>query len=155
MARGMRRLGLLAAVVAIPLALWAVLPIASSGSPQGRAANLQDRIEAKRGAIEKKKGRERVLSSDIASYSHRIKTLQGDIDTLQARQARIEADLADKRAELERLQRRLREERERLQRLRARLLEARVTLATRLVEMYKADRPDMVTVVLEEVREAL
>jgi peptidoglycan DL-endopeptidase CwlO len=149
MARGMRRLGLLAVVVATPLALWAVLPIASSGSPQSRAAKLQDRIEAKRGAIEQKKGRERVLSSDIASYSRRIESLQGDIDTLQSRQARIEADLADKRAELERLQRRLREERERLQRLRARLAEARVTLAARLVEMYKADRPDMVTVVLE------
>jgi peptidoglycan DL-endopeptidase CwlO len=149
MARRMRRLALLAGVVAIPLVVWAVLPLSSSGSPQGRAARLQDKIEAKRGAIEHKKGRERVLSSDIAAYSSRIRALEGDIDVLRSRQARIEADLAAKRAELERLQARLRAERERLQRLRARLVEARTTLAGRLVAMYKADRPDVVTVVLE------
>jgi murein DD-endopeptidase MepM/ murein hydrolase activator NlpD len=149
MARRMRRLALLAGVVAVPLGLWAVLPLPSSGSPQGRAARLQDKIEAKRGAIEHKRGRERVLSSDIAAYSRRIRDLQGDIDGLQTRQARIEEDLAAKRAELERLQARLRAERERLQRLRARLAEARTALAGRLVALFKADRPDVVTVVLE------
>ena len=135
--------------MAIPLALWAVLPIASTGAPTSKASRLQGKIDAKRKAVDQKKGRERVLSSDIAGYSRRIDTLGGEIDTLQARQSRIEADLAGKRAELERLQRRLRAERERLQRLRARLVEARTALAARLVTMYKADRPDMVTVVLE------
>jgi murein DD-endopeptidase MepM/ murein hydrolase activator NlpD len=42
----------------------------------------------------------------------------------------------------------LRAERARLARLRARLLEARRTLSQRLVELYKADKPDVVTVVL-------
>jgi murein DD-endopeptidase MepM/ murein hydrolase activator NlpD len=44
---------------------------------------------------------------------------------------------------------RLRSERLRLARLRARLAEARTALAARLVEIYKADKPDVVTVVLE------
>ena len=43
----------------------------------------------------------------------------------------------------------LRRERLRLARLRARLAEARAALAKRLVELYKADQPDLVTVVLE------
>src|SRR5919205_714251 len=37
----------------------------------------------------------------------------------------------------------------RLARLRARLLQARRVLSQRLVEQYKSDRPDLVTVVLE------
>ena len=54
-----------------------------------------------------------------------------------------------KRAELARIQEDLRRERLRLARLRARLAEARTALSKRLVELYKADQPDLVTVVLE------
>ena len=48
MARRMRRLVVLAGVVAIPLALWAVLPIASTGAPTSKASRLQGKIDAKR-----------------------------------------------------------------------------------------------------------
>ena len=47
------------------------------------------------------------------------------------------------------MQRELRQERARLTRLRARLLVVRRALAARLVELYKADAPDAITVVLE------
>jgi murein DD-endopeptidase MepM/ murein hydrolase activator NlpD len=62
---------------------------------------------------------------------------------------RIEADLERKRAELDRLQALLREERIRLVKLRARLAQARAALSERLVELYKADEPDVVTVILD------
>ena len=61
----------------------------------------------------------------------------------------IQGDLDAKLAELARIQEDLRQERIRLARLRARLAEARVALADRLVQLYKADKPDVVTVVLE------
>ena len=96
-----------------------------------------------------KKGRERVLSSTVARYSKRIGSLQGDITVLQRKQIAIQGDLDAKRAELARIQEDLRQERIRLARLRARLAEARIALAGRLVELYKADKPDVVTVVLE------
>ena len=67
---------------------------------------------------------------------------------LQRKQFAIQTDLDAKRAELARIQEDLRQERIRLARLRARLAEARVALADRLVELYKADKPDVVTVVL-------
>ena len=60
----------------------------------------------------------------------------------------LQADLDRKRAELVQIQAELRDERARLARLRARLVVTRRALATRLVEMYKADRPDVLTVVL-------
>jgi peptidoglycan DL-endopeptidase CwlO len=143
MARRMSRLRLIAVVAALPFSLWLFVPVLSDGAP------LSSRIEEKREQIESKKGKERVLTTTIAGYTRRINALQGDITELQTRQVRIEADLENKRAELDRLQDLLREERIRLVRLRARLAEARAVLSERLVELYKADQPDVVTVILE------
>jgi peptidoglycan DL-endopeptidase CwlO len=134
---------LLVVVAAMPLALWLTVPVLSDGAP------LSTKIESKKRAIAEKKGRERVLTSTISAYTERINLLQGDITVLQARQTRIETDLANKRAELARVQDELRRERIRLARLRARLAEARAALSERLVELYKADEPDVVTVILE------
>jgi murein DD-endopeptidase MepM/ murein hydrolase activator NlpD len=145
MARRMPRLRLLALVAAMPLLLWLAVPVLSNGDP----GSLPEKIDSKRSQIQAKKGRERVLTTTISRYSARISTLQGDITALQARQARIQADLDAKLAELARVQDRLRRERIRLARLRARLAEARTVLSKRLVEIYKADRPDVVTVILE------
>jgi murein DD-endopeptidase MepM/ murein hydrolase activator NlpD len=147
MARRMgRRLSLLLVVAALPLALWSVLPLVSTGqSPQ----SLERKIDRKQAQIQWRRGRERVLTSDISAYTRRINGLQAEITTLQARQIRLQVNLDAKRAELARIQELLRQERARLARLRARLAEAKVALAERLVEIYKADTPDIVTVVLE------
>ena len=146
MARRMaRRLGLLLAVAALPLALWAALPLLSGAeSPQ----SIQHKIDAKRAQIEQRRGRERVLTSDISAATERISSLQGEITQLQTKQVKLESDLAAKRAELARIQEELRRERLKLARLRDRLARARVLLAKRLVDSYKNDEPDIVTVVL-------
>jgi murein DD-endopeptidase MepM/ murein hydrolase activator NlpD len=129
--------------VAMPLALWLALPVLSDGAP------LSSRIDEKRREIARKKHRERALTSTISGYSSRIDRLQGEITVLQTREVRIQADLDAKRAELARIQGELRRERIRLARLRARLAAAKDALADRLVEIYKADEPDVVTVILE------
>jgi murein DD-endopeptidase MepM/ murein hydrolase activator NlpD len=143
------RLRVLTAGAAAPLVLWAALPLGSQGAgPSARSAQLQSKIETLQGKIGRKKGTERVLSGDIATYSRRINRLQGRISSLQSRQVRVQADLDAKQAELERIQTDLRRERARLTRLRARLIVTRRALADRLVEIYQADKPDLVTVVL-------
>jgi peptidoglycan DL-endopeptidase CwlO len=139
------RLRLLIGVALLPLALFAFLPLVSSGQQK----NLGSKIERKKDQIAWRKGRERVLSSDVAGFTRKINSLQGDITVLQTKQVRLQASLDRKRAELARIQEDLRRERLRLQRLRARLAEARAALSKRLVELYKADQPDLVTVVLE------
>ena len=143
------RLGLLITVAVIPLALWAALPMLSDGSVQSQASSIGSKIERKKRLIDAKKGHERVLSSTITRYSQRIGSLQGDITVLERKQVAIQTDLDAKRAELSRIQEQLRQEKIRLARLRARLAEARIALANRLVELYKADKPDVITVVLE------
>ena len=137
------RLRVLLACLLAPLVLWAAVPMLSSGQQP-----LQERIEKAREKIGRKKGTERLLTSDIRAYTQRIRRLQGRIGGLQSRQATVEADLAAKRAELVQLQARLRAERARLVRLRARLRVTKRVLARRLGEMYKADRPDILSVVL-------
>ena len=82
------RLGLLFAVAVLPLVLWGLLPVLSDGSPQSRAASLGSKIDQKRKAIEQKKGRERVLSTTVTRYSHKIGALQCDITVLQRKQVR-------------------------------------------------------------------
>ncbi len=129
------RLRVLIACLLAPVVLWALLPLPSKGEP------LQQKIERKRAQVERKKGTERVLSTEIAGYTRKI-------NGLQARQARIQADLDAKTAELVRLQDDLRNERARLTRLRERLEVARRQLAVRLVEIYKADKPDALSVIL-------
>ena len=139
----MTRLRLLAAALATPLVLWLFVPVLSDGQSIGT------KIERKQSQIQEKKQQEGVLTSTIQGYSQRIGALQGDIDTLTTRQVRVETDLAAKREELQKLQDELRRERIRLTQLRARLAESRAVLSDRLVALYKADKPDVVTVILE------
>lgn len=137
----------LAAVVAVSV----VLPerSQSQSSPGARSATLGKKIGITRSKIAKRRGKERVLSTSIARYSRRIGRLQGEITVLERKENSIQTDLDAKRAELLRVQRLLRRERGRLARLKARLSESRRTLAKRVVELYKADSPDVVTVMLE------
>jgi len=100
------RLAIVVACAALPLALWAVLPLPSRGaqSPESRAASLKSRIDQTRTRLGRKRGTERVLTSDIATWSGRIAQVQGDITRLEHREARVQADLDAKRAELARIQ---------------------------------------------------
>jgi len=143
------RTRVLLASIALPLLLWAALPLSSSGqSKQRELSSLQSRIDAARGKIGAKKGTERVLTSEITGYTRRIDRLQGRITTLSTREQRIQADLDAKRAELESLRTKLRDERARLVRLRRRFVQTREQLRVRLIEIYKAGKPDLITVIL-------
>ena len=77
------RLCLLAlVVVAVPLVLWAVLPV---GSTAQTAGPIQNKINHKESQIGVKRRHERVLTSDISAYTHRIDRLEGSISRLATR----------------------------------------------------------------------
>jgi murein DD-endopeptidase MepM/ murein hydrolase activator NlpD len=144
------RIRLLIAGAALPLALWAALPLQSDGaSPQSRLNDIHKKIQSTQGRIGRRKGTERVLTTQIHAYNARIGTLEARIGRLERRQAQVQADLDRKQAELTKLQGQLRDERRRLVRLRKRLAEARAALAQRLRELYQTDVPDIVNVILD------
>ncbi len=143
------RLRVAIVAVLVPLVLWGLLPVRSEGSsPSGRLDHVQRKIDVARGKIGRRKGTERVLSTQIGAYSQRIGRLQGSIGNFERRQQVAESDLSAKRDELYRIQDDLRTQRRRLVRLKARLAQARAALAARLTELYQADAPDLVTVIL-------
>src|SRR3954453_15752226 len=146
LARMRLRLTLLVLVASLPFVLWSVLPVGSSAQDPGK---MQKKIDRNQSLIGGHKAKERVLTTDISRQTSKISSLESDITRLSARQQKLQTSLDDKRAELAGVQRKLREERARLTRLRARLLVVRRALAARLVELYKADAPDAITVVLE------
>jgi murein DD-endopeptidase MepM/ murein hydrolase activator NlpD len=135
-----RRFGV---VITLGLAAYVVLPM------PGLSAPLSQRIDKTRTLVNGKKYKEHVLSETIAGYNVRIRALQGDIHVLQSKQDRIQVTLDQKRAELLRVRGQLERARNRLERLRADLKVAEAALAERLVELYKADEPDALTVVLQ------
>ncbi len=143
------RLRLLIAIAILPLLLWAALPLISSGATnQTKLSDLQHKIETTQGKIGRKKGTERVLSSDIAAWTAKINRLQGRIGSLQSRESAIQSDLDSARSDLQRIQSDLRFQRSRQARLKVRLAVGRRLLAKRLVERYQADAPDIITVIL-------
>src|SRR4051812_20119638 len=143
LAEPLMRVRVLLAGVVLPAVLWALLPIGTAAAP--RLSNIQHKIDVTQGLIGRKRGTERLLTTQISAYNQRIGTLQGRISTLTSRETRIEADLDRKRAELERLQSDLRFQRARLVRLRARLKVAVTAPARRMVEIYESDPPGIVT----------
>jgi peptidoglycan DL-endopeptidase CwlO len=144
----MRTRHLLAGAV-VALALLAVGPMVSQGAPpSGRLGEIQKKIQQTQGQIGRRKGTERVLTTQISAYSTRIGRLQGRIDVLERRQSAAQTDLDRQQGKLFSLQDGLRRARTRLVRLRARLHDARIALGQRLVELFQADQPDLVTVVL-------
>ena len=70
------RIRLLIAAAALPFALWALLPLPSDGaSPSSRLNDVQKKIQTTRGKIGRRKGTERVLTTQISAYNARIGTL--------------------------------------------------------------------------------
>jgi peptidoglycan hydrolase CwlO-like protein len=117
--------------------------------PPGLSAPLPQRIHRKRAQIERVKQREGVLTTTIQRYSMRIASLRGEIGATRERLERAQESLDRQKTELLEVRNRLEEARDRLERLRRQLVTAREVLAARLVEIYKADAPDVLTVVLE------
>jgi murein DD-endopeptidase MepM/ murein hydrolase activator NlpD len=129
--------------IALAVMAFLVLPMPGSSAP------LSSRIEQKKAQIQRHRAKEGVLSTTIQRYSSRIDAVQSEIAATQRHLNRVQSDLDRQKAKLLAVRNRLEAARDRLERLRSRLALARTVLARRLVEIYKADAPDALTVILE------
>ena len=144
------RFALLALVAILPAVLWAVVPVGSLGASSGaKLSNLKNKIEKTQAQVDKKKGTETVLTTDVAAWQNKINGLQSKINKLQGRQDQIEVGLNREASELNRIQDDLRTQRRRQVKLKARLEEGRRVLGQRLFELYRADAPTLISVVLD------
>lgn len=115
----------------------------------GEGASLSRKIDKKRAEVESKKRKEGVLTQDVQRYNNRIHGLQGEIRGTQRRLTTVQTELNGARNELLAVRDDLEVARDRLARARSELTAGRAALADRLVELYKADEPDALTVILE------
>jgi murein DD-endopeptidase MepM/ murein hydrolase activator NlpD len=129
--------------IALALAAYLALPL------PGLSAPLSERLGKKRSQLERVKRHEGVLTTTIAGYNTRIERLQGEIHGTQTRLRRVQQGLDQARSQLLETRDRLEVARDRLERVRRELQTGRSVLGARLVEIYKSDQPDVLTVVLE------
>ena len=129
--------------ITLAVTAFLVLPMPGSSAP------LSSRIEQKKTEIQRHKAKEGVLSTTIQRYSSRIDAVQGEISATERRLNQVQNSLDTQKEKLLAVRNRLEAARDRLERLRSRLATARKVLAQRLVEIYKADTPDALTVILQ------
>jgi murein DD-endopeptidase MepM/ murein hydrolase activator NlpD len=135
----MRRLVLASLIAA--LTTLAALNTPASADPASDLAATRARIAAN-------KAKEGVLSTTIAKLNGRVRALTRQVATLRNREAAVQDDLDRKQAQLQTAQTELRRERAHLAELRARLKRAIGVLEQRLIAIYEAGTPDVVTVIL-------
>jgi murein DD-endopeptidase MepM/ murein hydrolase activator NlpD len=135
-----RRLG---SIAALGLVVAAALLVCGSG-PAGAASigQLQQRISSGKSTISS-------LSGALSTTSSHLSQLNARIDALQAQISDMEAKLHTDQAELFTIQLQQTAARNRLHRLERFEAQAEAALSRRMVSTFEADRPDLVTVVLE------
>ena len=119
--------------------LLATVTIASASAG---AQDLNTQLEQQRQRLDHVKHREGELSTTIQRYGDRIDELIGEISVLRNRVAVVQAELRRKQAELHR-------DKVRLDQLRSSLRRSLNVLRNRLVNIYRAGQPDLLTVVLD------
>lgn len=129
--------------ITLGLAALALVPVSGFGAP------LSGQISGTEQELAETQAQEGVLTSELTALDNQIGGLSGEIGSLLDQEATLLAQLEQKQAELEQARADLDATRQRLEEVKARLAEAERLLAKRLVEIYKTDEPDALTVVLE------
>jgi peptidoglycan hydrolase CwlO-like protein len=111
-----------------------VAPIGSSGDPRRELASRSEAASALREAI--------------AAETRRIEATGVGVRQAQARLDELQARVAERQAQLASVQRRIVAARERLTRLENRMQDAARALSAHLIAVYKDERPDFLTVVV-------
>jgi len=135
--------------VALLLALAALCSaflLAPAATP---AKDLQSQLEAKESKLKDVRQRKGVLTTTISHYKSQIDHLTTEVATIRTREAAVRARLATKQAELDQATTELDGAKKRLDQVRARLKRALIVLRQRLVAMYEAGSPDLLSVIVE------
>ncbi len=134
-----RRLLLPAALLLLVLCLVASAP----------AKTLREKLDATQGKLSKVRESQSSLADTIAEQNKAIDSMLGEVSRLRRQQLALESELSAKQGELDTATVELEAEQRRLERIRDRLQRALEVLRARLVAIYEAGSPDVVSVVLE------
>jgi murein DD-endopeptidase MepM/ murein hydrolase activator NlpD len=134
--------------LALAFVLLLVCAAPAAGDVVQRKQQVDDRITRLHEKIESARATEGVLTDRISQITGRIRRLQGEVGSATTRLETLERALALHRDKLGRLNELFRLETERLGFLRRQYAEALRRLEARIVQIYEADSPDTVAVLL-------
>ena len=129
----------------LPAALLVLLVVVASAS----AATLQEKLDSTQGKLGHVRASHSALAATIAAQNRAIDAMLGEVSRLRQEQQALEGELRRKQGELDAATAKLEAERRHLEEVRERLQRALEVLRRRLVSIYEAGSPDVVSVVLE------
>jgi peptidoglycan hydrolase CwlO-like protein len=130
----------------LPAALLLLVLCLAASAP---AKTLREKLDATQGKLSDVRESQSALADTIAEQNAAIDSMLGEVSRLRQEQEALESELEDKQGELDRATAELEAERDRLERIRERLQRALEVLRDRLVAIYEAGSPDVLSVVLE------
>jgi cell wall-associated NlpC family hydrolase len=110
-------------------------------------AGAQQSAQAQLHAIETK---QTAVAQGIDGLNQQVDSLIGQMSGLKAKQAGLAKALVEKRAELVKANAELTQGEAHLNEVRAQLQRSLVVLRDRLIEIYKSNQPDMISIILEQ-----
>ena len=140
----MRLTGLAVGVIAV-----CGLPGLALAAPADEKAGVDERLQRAEQRLQRERGRESVLTDDVAGYTQRIRALEARLAPLRERSARLQTELTTLRTRLAALNARLGAERAKLAEARAALARRQEALGRRLRDLYARGEPDPILVLVE------
>ena len=113
------------------------------------AETLREKFDATEDKLSDVRESQSAVAASIAEQNRAIDTMLGEVSRLRQEQLALEAELEEKQADLDAASAKLEAEKERLAQIRERLQRALQVLRDRLVAIYEAGNPDVISVVLE------
>jgi peptidoglycan hydrolase CwlO-like protein len=130
----------------LPAALLLLVLCLVASAP---AKTLSEKLDSTQGKLDHVRESSSSLSATIEEQNRAIDSMLGEVSRLRQEQLALEGELEDKQGELDSATAKLEAEKHQLALIRARLRRALGMLRERLVSMYEAGSPDVLSVVLE------
>jgi peptidoglycan hydrolase CwlO-like protein len=130
----------------LPAALLLLVLCLVASAP---AKTLSEKLDSTQGKLSHVRESQSSLSATIEEQNRAIDSMLGEVSKLRQEQQALESELEKKQGELDAATAKLEAEKHRLALIRARLQRALDALRERLVSMYEAGSPDVLSVVLE------
>jgi peptidoglycan hydrolase CwlO-like protein len=130
----------------LPAALLLLVLCLVASAP---AKTLSEKLDSTQGKLSHVRASQSALSATIEEQNRAIDSMLGEVSRLRQEQLALEGELEEKQGQLDSATAKLKAEKHRLALIRARLQRALGMLRERLVSMYEAGSPDVLSVVLE------
>jgi murein DD-endopeptidase MepM/ murein hydrolase activator NlpD len=140
---------LVAVVAGVVAALALTTSLLAAPGDSERKSEVDRELAESQDKLNRVRGKEQVLSNEVAAFSSRIRSVESRLEPLEARLGALEAEVSRLRSRLESLTSRLLIERQKLAEAEDELAKRRVLLERRLKDIYVRGETDPIVVLLQ------